>query len=126
MALSAHGRTSFDRQRSGEARRLGRARANSLETWFRRRYRLAPTDPRFLAATLDDIETDFWTQRYADGGVTEDYVSDGFDLNDELARIEAEEEARAGKSGDGSTGQDGAGAGASAPAPSTNDWEDVP
>lgn len=69
--------------------------AGSLEAWFRRKYNLPPHDPRFLAATVEDIETDFWMHHYADRGVTEEYETDGFDAAAEAARIEAEEEAKA-------------------------------
>ena len=31
---------------------------------FRRRYRLAPTDPRYLEATLEEMWTDVWAWRF--------------------------------------------------------------
>lgn len=38
--------------------------AQSVEFWYRRQYNLPPTDPRFLDATLEEIETDFWAHHF--------------------------------------------------------------
>ena len=32
--------------------------------WFRQKYNLPPTDPRFLNATDEEIEADFWAHYY--------------------------------------------------------------
>lgn len=102
-------------------------RARSLETWFRRRYSLPPTDPRFLSATIEDIEVDFWTQHYADraekGGAVEEFEAD-FDFEAERARIEAEAEAeesrRLARAGDAGGGDIPGGA-----PPPADDWEEL-
>jgi hypothetical protein len=105
--------------------------ANSLALWFRRTYQLAPTDPRFLAATLEDIEAEYWAYHYQDKKVVEEFEDDEFDQEAELRRIEEAGEAReraaaaaaASASGDAHT---------SAPDPAesldlsgVDDWEDV-
>lgn len=37
----------------------------SLEGWFRAHYNLAPTDPRFLNATVEDMKVDYWFHELA-------------------------------------------------------------
>jgi hypothetical protein len=73
---------------------------NKLTLWFRRKYRLPPTDPRYLDATFHDIEVDYWANRYQDhadsGRPEEEEIEDeDFDL-DEITR-EWAEAAEAGK-----------------------------
>jgi hypothetical protein len=68
--------------------------ANSLALWFRRTYQLAPTDPRFLAATLEDIEAEYWAYHYQDKKVVEEFEDEDFDQEAELRRIEEAAEAR--------------------------------
>lgn len=53
--------------------------ANGLEFWFRRKFNLAPTDPRFLAATIEQIETEFWAHKYFDKPPGEELEDDEFD-----------------------------------------------
>lgn len=52
--------------------------ASSYELAFRRRYSLPPTDPRFLAATREDIITDYWANHYAEHGIQEEFEDDDF------------------------------------------------
>jgi hypothetical protein len=44
---------------------MARKQARSVEWWFRDRYRLAPTDPRFLDMTVEGMVMDYWTAHYA-------------------------------------------------------------
>lgn len=37
-----------------------------MEFWFRRKYNLPPTDPRFLEMTIADIAADYWAHRFTD------------------------------------------------------------
>lgn len=58
---------------------------------FRRRYLLPPTDPRFLDATLDEMLVDFWAWKYhEDPRAADEIVDDEFDVDAEVARIDAE------------------------------------
>lgn len=75
---------------------------------FRRRYNLAPTDPRFLDATPGQIITDYWANYYHDNPNKIEDEDEDFDLDAEVARIEAENEAKA-----------------AAETGSVDDWEDV-
>jgi len=76
--------------------------------WFRDKYCLAPTDPRYLAATDELIETEWWAYQYQAGKVQEEYVDEGFDADTYAAEIEQEAVERE-----------------RAAAAVTNDWEDV-
>ena len=38
----------------------------TVELSFRRRYQLAPSDPRFLSVTVDAMLIDHWANYYAD------------------------------------------------------------
>jgi hypothetical protein len=67
--------------------------ANTYRLWFRQTYRLAPTDPRYLTATDEDIEAEYWAYEYQKGGVKEEYEDEDFDTN--AAVREAEERAAA-------------------------------
>lgn len=65
-----------------------------MEFWYRKKYGLPATDPRFLSASVDEMLADYWAYHYADNPNAQDeVVDDDFDLQAELARIEAEGEA---------------------------------
>lgn len=97
--------------------------ANTFALWFRQKYNLAPTDPRFLAATPEDIEAEYWAYHYQENKVKEQFEDDEFDQAAELRRIEEAAEARereAAAAALTSLPDD-------APDPSTvSDWEEVP
>jgi len=40
--------------------------AGTYDLWFRRTYNLAPTDPRYLDATPEQMLTDYWAHHYDD------------------------------------------------------------
>lgn len=65
--------------------------SQSMEFLFRRRYNLAPTDPRFLDATHEDIVTDYWAHHYLANPSEEEIEDEDFDMEAYLR--EAEEEA---------------------------------
>lgn len=69
--------------------------ARSVEWWFRDRYRLPPTDPRFLDLSRDDILLEYWTAHYAAsigrGGATFEDVDENFDLEAILAEAEGDD-----------------------------------
>lgn len=65
---------------------------DTIEFRFRRRYRLTSSDPRFLAATEEEMLVDLLAHQFVDDPKTrEDMVTDDFD--EELAALEAEAEA---------------------------------
>ena len=73
----------------------GRELVHSYEFIFRRRYNLPPTDPRFLNATQEDIETDYWAHWYADhpNEAAETVAHDpDFDLEDIKGKMERGED----------------------------------
>lgn len=68
--------------------------AKTLELWFRRQYRLPPTDPRYLAMTPYGIAVDFWANHHADIFYSgkpdeEEFEDEDFDL-DAILRENAE------------------------------------
>lgn len=65
--------------------------AKGLEFWFRRRYNLAPTDPRFLDVTIEQIETDFWAHTYFDKPPGDELEDEDFDV-DEIMKQMAEDD----------------------------------
>lgn len=68
------------------AKERGRELAGSLEFWFRRRYQLPPTDPRFLSLTPEDIETEWFAYQYAESGAGEEAEDE--DYADHVAELE--------------------------------------
>lgn len=59
-----------------------------MEFWFRRKYNLAPTDPRFLDATLEQITIEFWAHQYADKPPGDEVEDDDFDADAVLKDME--------------------------------------
>lgn len=80
----------FDKKRKMEAKKAGRAEAKTLRLWFRSKYNLAPTDPRYLAATDQEIETEYWAYQYKDNKVQDEIEDDDFDLAAVEAQMERE------------------------------------
>lgn len=66
--------------------------AKRLSFWFRHRYHLPPTDPRFLDMTLEDIQTEYWAVHYYEtkDDTKEEFEDDDFDEAAILAQIEAD------------------------------------
>lgn len=58
----------------------GRARSSSLEFWYRRRFNLAPTDPRFLNATEEDLLVEYYAWYYHENPTKDEVEDDDFDL----------------------------------------------
>jgi len=60
-----------------------------MEFWFRRKFNLAPTDTRFLDATIEQIETEYWAHHFAESeGSGEEYDDEDFDLEAELKKMQ--------------------------------------
>lgn len=66
--------------------------AQRVSFWFRHRYRLPPTDPRFLDMTLEDMEAEYWAVHYFEtkDDSSEEFEDDDFDEAAILAQIEAD------------------------------------
>lgn len=47
-------------------KQLARDGYNTIEFWFRRKYNLTRTDPRYLEATVDEMLEDFYLHTYFD------------------------------------------------------------
>lgn len=66
---------------------MGLELSETVEFAFRRRYRLAPTDPRFLNSTHDDMLVDYWAWRHVeDPKLREEAIDPDFD--EEVAAME--------------------------------------
>lgn len=60
-----------------------------MEFWFRQKYLLPPTDPRFLDASIEEIVLDYYTWRAAEHPEdAEEYEDEDFDPDADLAEIE--------------------------------------
>lgn len=55
--------------------------AQTRELWFRRRFNLAPNDPRFLELTPEQVATEYWAHQYADKPPGEEFEDDSFDAD---------------------------------------------
>lgn len=76
-------------QRARATKQQGREQSQEIEFWFRRKYSLTKTDPRFLDATVDDMLEDFWAHHFFENPKALDEVEDeGFDLEAEMAALE--------------------------------------
>lgn len=58
---------------------------------FRRRYNLPPTDPRYLAATRDQIIEDYWLHFYVEHGVKDEIEDEDFSLDEVLNNMASDD-----------------------------------
>jgi hypothetical protein len=68
-----------------------------VEFWFRNKHNLAPTDPRFLDMTEEEMEVEWWADFYLKNPAKIENEDVEFNVDAERARIEREgeeEEAR--------------------------------
>lgn len=66
--------------------------AQTLEFWFRRKYNLTRSDPRFLAATLDEMYEDYWAHRITeDPKALDEVTDDDFDIDEVTAAMERDD-----------------------------------
>lgn len=63
--------------------------ASTVRFWFRRHYRLPPTDPRFLGMTEEGMLTDYWAHYYYDKPEGE-WEGGTDDFDEELAAMDRE------------------------------------
>lgn len=61
-----------------------------MEFWFRRKYNLAPLDPRFLELTPEEIWTDFYAHHFHDhpNASGEEFEDVDFNLDEVMAKME--------------------------------------
>lgn len=59
--------------------------ADSLEFWYRRRFNLPPTDPRYLDASVEDMEDEYWAHHYNERPPGEEAEDEDFDVEAEIA-----------------------------------------
>ena len=78
----------FDRNRTRAAKKAGREQAHTHQLWFRSQYNLAPTDERFLSATEEQIEAEYWAYQYQNNKVGEEIEDEDFDLDAVVAGFE--------------------------------------
>lgn len=73
------------------ARELGKQRHKTVEFWYRRKYNLTVTDPRFLDATIDEMMADYFAHTFFDDPkAAEEVVDEDFDPDDVARLIGAE------------------------------------
>jgi hypothetical protein len=79
----------FAEDRNQRAKELARDGFGSVEFWFRRKYNLTRTDPRFLEATVEDMLEDLWMHTYYDDpeAVTKTVEDDDFDEESVAERL---------------------------------------
>jgi hypothetical protein len=66
--------------------------ATSLEFWYRRKFNLAPTDPRYLDATYEQIEAEYWAHVYFDKPPGEEIEDEDFDKEAVMKQMEEEDD----------------------------------
>ena len=69
------------------AKNQGKDLAKTLQFWFRKKYQLTPTDPRFLDLSVEDIETDYWAHYYYDNPAGDEVEDEDFDLDKIIAKM---------------------------------------
>ena len=70
-----------------EAKHKARETAQTLRFWFRKKYNLPPNDPRFLALTDEEIETEYWTYYYEENPDVEEF--DDPNYAEKMANLES-------------------------------------
>jgi hypothetical protein len=91
LKRSPHGSSPFVATRRRDIKARGKALAGTYEFWFREKYNLPPTDPRFLAMTEEDIESEWWACHYQESKASVEFDDDDENASsDYLAQIERE------------------------------------
>lgn len=72
------------------ARDRGKAQSQGIEFWFRRKYGLTIHDPRYLAASREDMLTDWWAYQYLENPNLDSQavVDDDFDQDEIIRKLE--------------------------------------
>lgn len=68
-----------------ESKRTAKKRFLTIEFWYRRKYNLPSSDPRFLAIDVQEMLTDYWAHHFYDNPKAADAIEDeNFDLQAEI------------------------------------------
>jgi len=59
-----------------------------MEFWFRRHYNLAPTDPRFLDLTSEQLQVEYWAWHYHLNPPSEEFEDEEFNRDAILKDME--------------------------------------
>lgn len=76
----------FVADRNLRAKTEGLARFKTVEFWYRRKYSLPATDPRFLAVTVDEMLADYYAHLFFDDPKAAETVEDENFDQDAVAR----------------------------------------
>jgi hypothetical protein len=79
----------FDANLEWSAKEAGKDEAKTARFWFRRKYGLTATDPRYLDMTEEGMLSDYWAHYYYDKPESE-FEADTENYDDEVAAMEAE------------------------------------
>jgi len=83
----------FASQIKARGRQQGKALSQSLEWWWRNRWGLSATDPRYLEATIEEMAVDYWATRYAAEPSLDDHEFDNPDFDADVdAMLQADED----------------------------------
>jgi hypothetical protein len=101
LARLAQRSSLFVATRRRDIKARGKALAGTYELWFREKYNLPPTDPRFLAMTEEDIEAEWWAYKFQENKSSVEFDDDDENAaSDYLTQINREaEEAEAANGG---------------------------
>jgi hypothetical protein len=62
----------------------------TISFWFRQKYSLSPRDPRFLALTPEEVETEYYAHEFAARPPADiEFEDEDFDTDDILEQLEA-------------------------------------
>jgi hypothetical protein len=95
--------------------------AGTYGFWFREKYNLPPTDPRWLAMTEEDVEAEWWAYHYQESKASVEFDDDDEGAADDfLARTIAEGEAA--EAAEAAAAAAAANGGATQPTDDPGDW----
>lgn len=79
----------FDKNLERNARVVAKEAATTVRFWFRKKYGIPETDPRYLDMTEEAMLTDYWSHYYFDKPGDE-WEAESDDFEDELAAMDKE------------------------------------
>lgn len=101
-------RRDFEEMLAESVKRRALALSQTVEWWYRDRYRLPETDPRFLEATHDQMMVDMWADLYRRRRVSGEGGEDGVleDPDFDLQAVIAEHRRKLANAGEAEQGWD--------------------
>lgn len=79
----------FDKKLQRDSKEAAKEVASTVRFWFRRKYSLPPTDPRYLDMTEAAMLTEYWAHYYYDKPSGE-WEEDTDNFDEELTAMDAE------------------------------------